>query len=113
MTDAAPTVTRNDEKHRYELHEGDVLAGFTHYRRDAQGRAVFDHTEIDPAFEGRGFGSVLVADALADAAERGETVVPECPFVVRYLRRHEVAGLRVHWRDETGGDAASAAAVSP
>lgn len=102
MTDPTPTVTRNDEKSRYEIHVGDTLAGFATFEVDEQGRAVYDHTEIDHAFAGRGLGSVLVGEALADAAARGETVVPVCPFVVKYLRRNEVPGLDVAWRPTAG-----------
>jgi uncharacterized protein len=102
------TVVRNDEKRRYEIHLGDTVAGFTDFRPDAHGRLIFPHTEIDPAFGGRGLGSRLVAEALVDVAARGETVVPVCPFVVRYLHAHTVDGLDVHWRP-TADEAGSAA----
>ncbi|HAN23191.1 MAG TPA: N-acetyltransferase, partial [Microbacterium ginsengisoli] len=32
-----------------------------------------------------------------DEAARGTTIVPLCPFVVRYLERTEVAGLVIAW----------------
>ncbi|MGL4256428.1 MAG: GNAT family N-acetyltransferase, partial [Microbacterium sp.] len=48
------TVVRNDEDRRYEIHVGDVLAGFTTFRPDKEGRLRFPHTEVDPAFRGRG-----------------------------------------------------------
>lgn len=110
MADAAHTVTRNDEKNRYDLFVDDVPAGFAGFRRDSRDRLVFDHTVVDNAFSGRGLGKALAADALADVAQRGEIVVPECPFIVKYLRENEVAGLRVEWRDEA--DAASSSASS-
>ncbi|MDQ1130158.1 GNAT family N-acetyltransferase [Microbacterium sp. SORGH_AS_0888] len=91
------TVTRNDEAGRYEIHVGDVLAGFTVFEPDGAGRLVFPHTSIDNAFAGHGLGSVLVAAALTDVAARGETIVPLCPFVVKHLRSHEVPGLTVEW----------------
>ncbi|MET0734152.1 MAG: GNAT family N-acetyltransferase [Microbacterium sp.] len=99
MTDLEgdPTVTRNDEAGRYELRLGDVLAGFTEFWIDPQGRLVFPHTEIDPAFEGRGLSKELVSHAMTDAAARGETVVPLCPVVSRYLKRNEVPGLSIVW----------------
>jgi predicted GNAT family acetyltransferase len=50
---------------------------------------------------------VLVGEALADVAARGETVVPVCPFVVKYLRGNDVEGLDVAWRP-TSDDAGSA-----
>lgn len=108
MSETEPTVVRNDEQRRYEIHVDDTVAGFTRFRPDDQGRLVFPHTVIDPAFSGRGLGGTLVAGAMADAAARGETVVPTCPFVVKYLREHPVDGLAVHWQDtadDRGGDA--------
>ncbi len=96
-TDDEPLVYRDDAESRYEIRVDDVLAGFALYVIDQEGRLVFPHTEIDPAFAGRGLGTILVAKAMEDVAARGETVVPRCPFVVRYLQQHEVAGLDVHW----------------
>jgi predicted GNAT family acetyltransferase len=93
------TVARNDEDRRYEIHVGDVLAGFTVFRPDAQGRLRFPHTEVDPAFRGRGLAQTVVAEAMADAARRGETVIPHCPVVSKYLRENEVPGLSIVWPD--------------
>jgi uncharacterized protein len=79
-------VVHVPESRRYELRLGDRLIGFAAYepRGDA---LVFTHTEIDKACEGRGFGSRLVGEALADAERRGLRVVPLCPFVRWYLKR--------------------------
>jgi predicted GNAT family acetyltransferase len=93
------TVTRNDVRHRYEVHVGEVLAGFTLFRFDQEGRAHYPHTEVDPAFRGRGLAQTVVAEAMADAARRGETVVPHCPVVTAYLRKNDVPGLTVEWPD--------------
>jgi predicted GNAT family acetyltransferase len=49
---------------------------------------VFTHTETDPAFEGQGVASQLVRWALDDVRARGLRVVPVCPFVQDFLRRH-------------------------
>ncbi|MFD4958745.1 GNAT family N-acetyltransferase [Microbacterium sp. NPDC058389] len=91
------TVRRNDDAGRYEVRVGDVLAGFTEFTPDPRGRLRFPHTEVDPAFRGRGLAQIVVAEAMADEARRGETVVPLCPVVVKYLREHDVPGLDVHW----------------
>lgn len=101
MADEDPqlSVTRNEDQSRYEIHVGDTLGGYAEYFADGHGRTVFPATEIDPAFKGRGLGTTLVAEALADEAQRGQTVVPRCPFVVRYLERNDVPGLDVHWPD--------------
>ena len=97
MSDLETTVTRDDVKHRYEVRVADVLAGFTMFRIDPQGRLNFPHTEIDPAYRGRGLAQTVVAEAMTDAARRGETVVPHCPVVTAYLQKHEVPGLAVEW----------------
>ena len=92
-------VVRNDDADRYDIFLGDQLAGFTEFRRKPDNVLLFPHTEIDPEFGGRGLGGTLVGEARKDVAARGETVVPLCPFVVKYLRTHEVPGLTVVFRD--------------
>jgi predicted GNAT family acetyltransferase len=83
--------------HRYEVRVDGQVAGFTMFHPDAQGRLVFPHTVVQPEFGGRGLGKVLVEQAMADVAARGETVVPLCPFVTKYLRNTVVPGLKVDW----------------
>ncbi len=98
---AAPTVIRNDERSRYELKDGDAVAGFAVFEVSEGGRIAFTHTEVDKAFRGRGFGDIIASEALADAARRGETIVPLCPFIASYLKDHEVAGAIVDWPEES------------
>src|SRR5438093_491740 len=80
-------VTDNPERHRFEVQVGDEVAGIAGYRL-APGQIVFTHTEIDPAFEGRGLAGRLAADALDSARQRGLAVVPRCPYIAGYIRRH-------------------------
>jgi predicted GNAT family acetyltransferase len=49
---------------------------------------VLVHTEVAASAEGHGLGSRLVAGALDDIRARGLRLVPVCPFVTAYLRRH-------------------------
>jgi len=95
MTDE-PTVTRNTESSRYEIHVGEVLAGFAEYK-ERPGEILFTHTEVDPAFQGKGLAPVLASQALADAAASGVTIVPYCPYIARYLKRNEVADANIRW----------------
>ena len=82
-----PEVTDNADAHRYELHIGGELAGIALYR-SGPGRIVFTHTEVMPAFEGHGVGGRLAKAALDDARRQGLQVVPQCPFIAEYIRRH-------------------------
>jgi predicted GNAT family acetyltransferase len=75
------------DRHMYEARLGDRRVGFTQYQVTDQSIALL-HTEIDPDFEGRGYGSKLAAGVLADARSRGVDVVVRCPFISVYVRRH-------------------------
>ncbi|GKQ34082.1 GNAT family N-acetyltransferase [Streptomyces sp. A012304] len=83
----APTVERADARHRYEILVGGQLAGLTAYRDRADQR-VFYHTEVDDAFAGQGLASRLVHEALTDTRAAGKRVVPVCPYVAKFLKRH-------------------------
>ena len=80
-------VSDNANELRYELRGGDTLIGFINYR-DEPDRRVLVHTDIDPKYEGGGYGSQLVKAALDDVRARGIKIVPLCPFVAAFLRRH-------------------------
>jgi predicted GNAT family acetyltransferase len=105
--DAQKIVTRNERAGRYEIRVEGAIAGYTEIEPDGEGRVVFPHTEIDPAYKGQGLGGILVRDALSDAARRGETIVPLCSFVRRYLRENEVPGAVIDWPHR--GDAQNSA----
>jgi predicted GNAT family acetyltransferase len=80
-------VEDNPDELRYELHVDGDLVGEIRYRRQ-EGALALVHTEIDPALEGQGLGAVLVRGALDDLRARGELVVPVCPYVRTFIRRH-------------------------
>lgn len=78
-------VTDAQESSRFEIRDDGVLAGFADYRLQG-GRMVFPHTEIDPAFGGRGLAKTLIREALDTARARGLQVVPLCSFVAKFIR---------------------------
>jgi uncharacterized protein len=80
-------VQDNAGKLRYELLLDDEVAGVILYRL-ATGAIALIHTDIPPSLEGRGLGARLVAGALDDIRARGLRVIPICPFVRSYIRRH-------------------------
>jgi uncharacterized protein len=71
----------------YEAYIDGERVGELGYR---QGRGVVTatHTEVSPAAEGKGIGSSLARRFLDDARERGDTVVPLCPFVNGWINKH-------------------------
>ena len=81
------TVRDDPEKSRYEVYDSDKLAGFTEYHL-YRNEIAFIHTEVDPAFAGRGLAGQLVQSALDDARKRGLAVLPFCPYVRKFIGRH-------------------------
>jgi hypothetical protein len=81
-------VRDHEAAHRFEIWVGDDLAGFTKYRTAEGTLHAFDHTEVEPRYEGHGLAGRLVTEALDAARDRGWTVLPYCPFVREYLGKH-------------------------
>ena len=65
---------------RFEARIDGALAGFAEYA-DADGIRTFPHTEVDPAYGGRGVGSRLVDEALRATVAAGLRIRPLCSFV--------------------------------
>jgi predicted GNAT family acetyltransferase len=85
---AAPVVRRVDARHRYEILVDGERAGLTAYR-DRGDQRVFFHTETGEAYAGRGLAAVLVEQALTDVRASGKRIVPVCPYVAKFLTRHQ------------------------
>jgi uncharacterized protein len=83
----APTVTDVSDRRRFEIAVDGAVLGFAEYRR-RPGVITFIHTEIDPAHEGEGLGTLLVKAALDTARAEGLAVLPYCPFVRGFIDRH-------------------------
>lgn len=84
-------ITRNAEANRYEAYVGGDFAGVIEY--SAEGSKIrLTHTEVFEQYRGTDTASTLAGQALADCAERGMTIIPECPYLAHYLDRYEVPG---------------------
>src|ERR687890_2635143 len=93
-------VTDNADQSRYEAHVDGELAGFAAYHL-TRSSIVFTHTEVDPAFKGRGVGSAIARFALDDVRAKGERdVVPVCPFINGWIDKHPEYGDLVHHRHD-------------
>ena len=75
------------ERSRYLALVDGQEAGFAAYRLRGE-RVVFTHTEVDPAYEGRGVATALAKAALDDVRRRGRRMVLVCPFMTAYVQRH-------------------------
>src|SRR3954469_5660500 len=87
----------NDAMRRLELEvEGSIA--FIDYKllRD---KLFLIHTEVPPALKGKGAGNAIVQKALQYAKDNNYKIVPICPFVQSYLKRHK------EWNDIVASNA--------
>jgi predicted GNAT family acetyltransferase len=80
------TVANNEEAHRFEATVEGQKA-FINYRRFPD-RIVLVHTEVPLEFEGHGLAGKLAKTALDFARTNNLRVVPQCPYIAHYLRKH-------------------------
>ena len=101
MTDVSQ-VTNNAAAEQYEVHL-DGKTAFAAYKMRGD-QIIFTHTEVPEELEGHGVGSTLVRSALDDARERHLSVVPLCPFMVAFIKRHQeyVDIVRPEYRSHVG-----------
>ncbi len=80
-------ISNNAADHRYELRVEGHLALLEYQQHGDRIRLV--HTEVPSELEGRGIGGRLARHALEEAKAGQLTVVPTCPFVAEYIKRHQ------------------------
>ena len=89
-------IRNNPDKLRYEALIDGAVAGFAAYQLTDE-LIVFTHTQVDPAYEGRGAGSAIARFALDDVRQDGSRrVLPLCPFIKEWIGRHPDYANLVH-----------------
>ncbi len=79
-------VHNNVDARHYEAHVNGHLALITYQQEGS--RIVFNHTKVPAELEGHGIAGRMAHVALEDARARHLSVIPRCPFVASYIRRH-------------------------
>jgi predicted GNAT family acetyltransferase len=80
------TLIDNQELSQYEFDLGEFTPKIEYQRKG--NKIYLIHTEVPAELEGQGIAAQLVKKALADIQEQELTLVPLCPFVASYLKRH-------------------------
>ncbi|MCC3158455.1 N-acetyltransferase [Hymenobacter sp. 15J16-1T3B] len=83
--EALPLVD-NSSSHRFELTVNYATAFMEYGDRD--GALALFHTEVPAQLEGQGVGTAIVEKVLAEVERRQQQLIPLCPFVTGYLKRH-------------------------
>lgn len=76
----------NKENNRYELQIDGKIAEIDYIKSD--GEIYFVHTEVPASLGGKGVGSQLAEKALEDVDRQELRLVPLCPFIAGYIKKH-------------------------
>jgi predicted GNAT family acetyltransferase len=88
MPDELSLDFQNDaDRHRFEAMSAGKVAGFVEYNVLSQS-IMLTHTEVAQEFEGKGVGGFLARESLVAARAMGKRVIPACPFIASWLRKH-------------------------
>ena len=79
-------VIKNSAAHQFEVTGSDGRATLTY--RENSDHITLVHTEVAEELEGKGYGSLLARSALDYARANNLRVIPSCPFVSQFIRRH-------------------------
>lgn len=80
-------IKDNTDHKRFEYAK-DGHISFIEYILTQRGTIYLTHTEVPKPLEGGGVGSELVKEVLKIVEQRHLKLVPLCPFVAAYIRRH-------------------------
>jgi uncharacterized protein len=83
-TGAPTTIGR--EADRFTIAVEGRQVGFAEFA-DAGGRRSFFHTVVDPAYQGRGLATILVAHALEATRADGLRITAPCWMVAEYIEK--------------------------
>jgi predicted GNAT family acetyltransferase len=84
---APNSVVNNPAENRFELNIDGKLS-VVEYAQRGEFTLALTHTEVHPDLEGHGVGSRLVSGVFDYVRAHHLNVIPLCPFVTAYLRRH-------------------------
>ena len=100
----APADVRHDpQASRFSVPLGDDSAVAEYERRGDT--ITFTHTIVPSEHEGQGIGGRLARAAMDHARRERLQVVPQCPFIAAWVKRHPDYHDIVHpdWRDQLAG----------
>lgn len=86
MTEDYELINNEDQK-RYEFHI-DGHTARVEYILTKDNKIYLTHTEVPRELEGKGIASALVKKVLSEVKNSGRKLVPLCPYVAQYMKKH-------------------------
>jgi predicted GNAT family acetyltransferase len=85
------TIRHNPDRERFEVLLAGKVIGKAAYKKYDAGdspQRIFYHTVINGEYGGQGLAGRLAAAALDETVAAGLGIVPVCPFIKKFLRKH-------------------------
>lgn len=79
-------LVKNEENHRFEITFENHKA-FIDFK-ERPGKITLIHTEVEPELEGKGAATAVIEKTLAYIEDNNYKLVPLCPLVFAYIKRH-------------------------
>ena len=80
-------VVFNEELSQFEM-DLDGAKALIGFKKEMDGTLNLVHTEVPQEYEGKGVGSQLVKQTLEQIKTTDKKIVPSCPFIAAYIKRH-------------------------
>ncbi len=81
------TFDHDEERQTFDILIGEQRATLE-YRSNKEGKIFINHTEVPENLQGNGLGEKLVLHVFDYIRENGMRLIPVCPFVKAYLKKH-------------------------
>jgi len=79
----------NDEKKgAFEIYFDSKKAGEMTYTWAGEDKFIIDHTEVDPAYNGKGLAKQLVYAGVDYARKNSKKVIPLCPYAKATIEKN-------------------------
>lgn len=85
------TIRHDPDRERFEvLLAGEVIgkAAYRNYDDGGSPQRIFHHTVINQEYGGQGLAGRLAEAALDETVEAGLGIVPVCPYIKKFIRKH-------------------------
>lgn len=79
-------LIENEAAKQYEFHIDGFIPRIEYIK--VAGKIFLTHTEVPVELEGKGIGSALIKQVLEEIDKHDLVIIPTCPFVAAYIKRH-------------------------
>lgn len=71
----------------FKAFENNEEVGTLDYTMDEKNTMLLNHTEVSPAYEGKGIAKKLVMESVEYVRENGLKILPRCPYAVKLFEK--------------------------